>query len=168
VNELAIPEGPIVAAIGDSEPRRSRPEVTQAVTRGAMRCLRSLGYSVLAEVILASGRRADILALSPAGRIVIVEVKSGIADWRADSKWSDYAAFCDGLAFAVASDFPTNIIPDEVGLIVADAYGGAVIREPVETPLPPARRRAILMRFAALAADRLQAVIDPVADEMLR
>jgi len=144
-----MPQGPIVAASGDSEPRRSRPEVTQAVTRGAM-------------------RRADILALSPAGRVVIVEVKSGIADWRADSKWSDYGAFCDGLAFAVASDFPANIIPDEVGLIVADAYGGAVIREPVETPLPPARRRAILMRFAALAADRLQAVIDPVADEMLR
>jgi hypothetical protein len=168
MNEFAMAERSLVAAIGTAQIRRSRPEVTQAVTRGAMRCLRALGYSVLSEVILASGRRADVLALSPSGRIVIVEVKSSIEDWRADAKWSGYAAFCDGLAFAVAPDFPTDVIPDEVGLIVADAYGGAVIREPAEVPLPPARRRAILMRFAALAADRLQAVVDPIAGEMLR
>ncbi|SED59509.1 hypothetical protein SAMN05519104_3887 [Rhizobiales bacterium GAS188] len=147
--------------------RPSRPEVTAAVTRGAMRCLRALGYSVLAEVILASGRRVDILALAPGGRILIVEVKSGIEDWRADTKWSDYAEYCDALAFAVAADFPSEILPADLGLIVADAYGGAVIREPIETPLSPARRRAILLRFATLAADRLQSIIDPITGEML-
>ncbi|MGC1575604.1 MAG: DNA repair putative endonuclease MmcB [Beijerinckiaceae bacterium] len=147
---------------------RSRPEVTVAVTRGAMRCLRALGYSVLAEVVLASGRRADILALAPHGRILIVEVKSSIEDWRTDAKWTDYGAYCDALAFAVSPDFPTDVLPAGLGLIVADAYGGAVIREPIETPLQPARRRAILMRFAALAADRLQSLVDPITDEMLR
>jgi hypothetical protein len=131
---------------------RARPAITQSVTRGAMRCLRALGHSVLAEVILASGRRADILALAPGGRILIVEVKSGFEDWRADAKWGDYAEYCDALAFAVA----------------ADAYGGAVIREPVETPLAPARRRAMLLRFASLAADRLQSLIDPVAEGIPR
>jgi hypothetical protein len=151
-----------------AEAPRSRPEITQSVTRGAMRCLRALGYSVLGEVILASGRRADILALAPGGRILIVEVKSGREDWRADAKWGDYAEFCDALAFAVAADFPIEVLPGELGLIVADAYGGAVIREPVETPLSPARRRAMLLRFASLAADRLQALIDPLAEEALR
>jgi len=144
---------------------RSRPAITQAVTRGAMRCLRSLGRSVLAEVILASGRRADILALAPGGRILIVEVKSGLDDWRADGKWSDYAEYCDALAFAVAPDFPKEVLPPEPGLIVADAYGGAVIREPIETPLAPARRRAMVLRFAGLAAARLQALIDPGSQE---
>jgi hypothetical protein len=147
---------------------RSRPEVTLAVTRGAMRCLRALGYSVLAEFVLASGRRADILALAPHGRILIVEVKSGLEDWRTDAKWIDYGAYCDALAFAVSPDFPTDVLPADLGLIVADAYGGAVIREPIEMPLQPARRRAMLMRFAALAADRLQNLVDPITDEMLR
>jgi hypothetical protein len=147
---------------------RSRPEVTLAVTRGAMRCLRALGYSVLAEVVLASGRRADILALAPHGRILIVEVKSGLEDWRTDGKWTDYGAYCDALAFAVSPDFPADVLPADLGLIVADAYGGAVIREPIELPLQPARRRAMLMRFAALAADRLQNLVDPITDEMLR
>jgi len=133
-----------------------------------MRCLRALGHSVLAEVILASGRRADILALAPGGRILIVEVKSGFEDWRADAKWGDYAEYCDALAFAVAADFPIEVLPAELGLIVADAYGGALIREPIETPLAPARRRAMLLRFAVLAADRLQSLTDPLADEMLR
>jgi hypothetical protein len=151
-----------------SLPIRSRPEITQAVTRGAMRCLRALGHSVLAEVILASGRRADILSLAPGGRLLIVEVKSGLEDWRADSKWSDYAEYCDALSFAVGPDFPADVLPSDLGLIVADAYGGAIIREPIETPLSPARRRAMLLRFASLAADRLQTLIDPVADETLR
>jgi hypothetical protein len=155
----------ILAAGAESRP--SRPEITSAVTRGAMRCLRALGYSVLAEVILASGRRADILGLAPNGRVLIVEVKSGLDDWRADGKWSDYAEYCDALAFAVAADFPAEVLPGELGLIVADAYGGALVRAPVEVPLAPARRRAMLMRFAALAADRLQALVDPIADEML-
>src|SRR5260370_34054080 len=135
-----------IPAAADAQKRPSRPEVTSAVTRGAMRCLRALGYSVLAEVILASGRRADILALAPNGRMLIVEVKSGLDDWRADAKWSDYAEYCDGLVFAVAADFPAKVLPGELGLIVADAYGGALIRAPAELPLPPARRRAMLRR----------------------
>jgi hypothetical protein len=155
---------PLPAFTLDARPP-TRPEITASVTRGAMRCLRARRFSVLTEVILATGRRVDILALSPAGRILVVEVKSGIEDWRADSKWSDYAPFCDALSFAVPADFPQALLPEDVGIIVADAYGGTVLREPIEEPLPPARRRAMMLRFATLAADRLHGLVDPLAGD---
>ncbi|PTS82585.1 MULTISPECIES: DNA repair putative endonuclease MmcB [unclassified Caulobacter] len=134
--------------------RPSRPETTDAVTRGAARLLVGLGYAPLAEVTLPNGRRADLMALGPKGDILIVEVKSGVEDFRIDRKWPDYAPYCDAFYFAVAPQFPDGILPDDPGLLVADGFGGAVVREAPVTPLAPARRKALTLAFARLAAMR--------------
>ena len=132
----------------------SRPETTLAVTRGAARLLLDLGYAPLLEVGLPNGRRADIMALSPKGRIVICEVKSGLEDFRTDRKWGEYLPFCDGFYFAVAPEFPREVLPEGPGLIVADGFGGAVLGEAPDTALAPARRKALTLAFARLAAVR--------------
>jgi hypothetical protein len=132
----------------------SRPETTSAVTRGAGRLMAALGYAPLAEVTLPNGRRADIMALGPRGEIAIAEVKSGILDFRTDQKWGDYLPYCDHFYFAVAPEFPREILPEDPGLIVADAFGGAVLREPPVTPLAGARRKALTIAFGRLAAMR--------------
>ncbi|HEY1879834.1 MAG TPA: DNA repair putative endonuclease MmcB [Caulobacteraceae bacterium] len=132
----------------------SRPETTSGVTRGAARVVTALGFAPLLEVVLPNGRRADIMAISPRGRIAIVEVKSGLEDFRADRKWGDYLPFCDHFYFAVATEFPVAVLPDEPGLIVADSFDGAVMREPPESLLAPARRKALTLAFARLAAFR--------------
>ncbi len=132
----------------------SRPRTTLAVTRGAARLVMAMGYAPLLEVGLPNGRRADIMALSPRGRIAICEVKSSLEDYRSDRKWGEYLPFCDAFYFAVAPEFPRQILPEGPGLIVADAFDGAVIIEPPETPLAPARRKALTLAFARLAALR--------------
>lgn len=132
----------------------SRPETTGVVTRGAARLLVALGYAPLAEVCLPNGRRADLMALGPKGDLVIVEVKSGLDDYRTDLKWPEYLPFCDAFYFAVAPEFPRDILPEEPGLIVADGFGGAVLRDAPATPLAPARRKALTLAFARLAALR--------------
>ncbi|KRE11882.1 hypothetical protein ASE63_19225 [Bosea sp. Root381] len=142
-------------------PPPTRPDITRAVCRGAGRHLRERGYAIVKEMTFANGRRGDIVALSPAGELLVVEVKSGIEDYRIDGKWPDYRDFCDGFLFAVAPEFPEEILPDDVGLIVADAYGGALIREPPRHPLAPARRKALTIAFAKLAAARLALIEDP-------
>ena len=131
-----------------------RPEITANVTRGAARLLVDLGYAPLAEVTLPNGRRADLMALSPKGELAIIEVKSGIEDYRVDRKWHEYGPFCDAFFFAVAPEFPQDILPDEPGLIVADGFGGAVVRDAPATPLAPARRKALTLAFARLGALR--------------
>ena len=130
----------------------SRPETTLSVTRGAARLMLDMGYAPLLEVCLPNGRRADVMALGPKGDIVICEVKSGIEDYRVDRKWPEYAPFCDAFFFAVAPEFPQDILPDEPGLIVADGFGGAVVRPATPSPLAPARRKALTLAFARLAA----------------
>ncbi|RZJ97690.1 MAG: DNA repair protein MmcB-related protein [Brevundimonas sp.] len=132
----------------------SRPDTTLAVTRGAARLMLDLGYAPLLEVGLPNGRRADVMALGPRGDIAIVEVKSGIEDYRVDRKWHEYAPFCDAFYFAVAPEFPDGVLPDEPGLIVADGFGGAVVREAPSAPLAPARRKALTIAFARLGAMR--------------
>jgi hypothetical protein len=132
----------------------SRPQTTLAVTRGAARLMMAMGYAPLLEVGLPNGRRADIMAISPRGRLAICEVKSGIEDYRADRKWGEYLPFCDQFYFAVAPEFPRQVLPEGPGLIVADAFDGAVITEPPDTPLAPARRKALMVAFARLAAFR--------------
>lgn len=132
----------------------SRPEVTSAVTRGAGRLFVALGYAPLLEVRLPNGRRADIMAIGPRGQIAVAEVKSGVHDFRADQKWGDYLPFCDAFFFAVAPEFPRDILPEEPGLIVADAFDGAVLREAPLSVLAGARRKALLVAFARLAASR--------------
>lgn len=132
----------------------SRPETTASVTRGAARLLADMGYAPLLEVGLPNGRRADVMALGRKGDIVICEVKSGVEDYRVDRKWPEYAPFCDGFFFAVGAEFPQALLPDHPGLIVADGFGGAVIRDAPSTPLAPARRKALTLAFARLAALR--------------
>lgn len=136
----------------------SRPETTQTVTRGAARLLAALGYAPLTEVTLPNGRRADLMALGPKGELFIVEVKSSLEDFRTDQKWHEYAPYCDAFAFAVAPEFPREVLPDEPGLIVADGFGGAVLREAPVIPLAGARRKALTIAFGRLAALRAAGV----------
>jgi hypothetical protein len=131
-----------------------RPETTGAVTRGAARLLVQLGYAPVLEAPLPNGRRADLMALGPKGEIVIVEVKSSIEDFRTDQKWTEYAPYCDAFYFAVAPEFPREILPPNLGLIVADAFGGAVLAESSVAPLAAPRRKALTLTLARLAALR--------------
>ena len=148
---------PAVAAI---ELVFSRPETTLSVTRGAGRVMVDLGYAPLLEVCLPNGRRADVMAIGPRGDIVICEVKSGLEDYRVDRKWGEYAPYCDAFYFAIAPEFPSDVLPDHPGLIVADGFGGAVVRDAPLTPLAPARRRALTIAFARLGA--MRTLRDPV------
>ena len=141
--------------------RQARPEITLAVCRGACRLMRQSGHSVLLEVPLPDGRRADIFAVGPGGDITIVEVKSSIEDWRVDEKWPDYLGWCDQLYFAVPVDFPQALISEEAGLIVADAYGGELLRPSPRRPMAAARRKSLLIDCARLASERLARLEDP-------
>ena len=132
-----------------------------AIARGTARHLHALGYSVVSELPLPSGRRADLVALGGDGEIVIVEIKSSVADFRADQKWMDYRLHCDRLFFATVADVPCEIFPADTGLIVADAFGASIVCEAPEHRLLPARRKTVMLRFAHAAALRLQAIADP-------
>ena len=131
------------------------------VARGTARLLHAHGYCVVSELPLASGRRADLVALGADGEIWIVEVKSSVADFRADQKWQDYREHCDRLFFATSQDVPCEIFPPDAGLIVADAFGAQVISEAPEHRLPAATRKSMMLLFARAAASRLQSLIDP-------
>src|SRR4051812_18306956 len=132
-----------------------------AVCTGVRRLLAGHGFASVTEFTLATGRRTDILALGPDGTIWTVEIKSSLADFRADGKWPDYRDFCDRFFFAVPVDFPTEVLPLETGLMRADAYGAAIVREAPEHRLPGARRKALVLRFAHAAAGRLHRIADP-------
>src|SRR5439155_11530782 len=132
-----------------------------AVARGTARLLHSQGFATVSELSLASGRRADLVALGGDGEIVIVEIKSSIEDFRVDHKWPDYRLHCDRLFFATALSVPLEIFPLDAGLILADAFGAAVEREAPAHRLAPATRRSMMLRFAHAAAFRLQALGDP-------
>jgi hypothetical protein len=139
--------------------RQSQTALEVAV--GTRRLLASYGFTSVPELTLASGRRADIMALGRDGAVWIVEIKSCVADFRADGKWPDYRDFCDRFFFAVPTDFPTEILPAEAGLILADAYGAALVRDAPEHRLNAARRKAVMLRFAHAAAGRLHMLVDP-------
>ena len=136
-------------------------EAALAIARGARRLLRALGYSTVTELPLSDGRRADIVAIAPDGAVLIVEIKSSVADFRADRKWRDYAAHCDRLYFAISEATPAEMMPAEAGLILADRFGAAILRDPEPRAMAPAARRALLLRFACAAADRLHRLADP-------
>ena len=136
------------------------------LARGVCRALGQLGYATLVEFPLASGRRADLLCLGKAGDFVIVEIKTSVADFRADHKWITYRDFADRLYFAVPDHFPQMLIPEECGLMVADPFGAALLRNGLATPLNPGRRRALTLRFARLAAARLRRHLDPEAHRL--
>jgi hypothetical protein len=142
---------------------------TAAIRRAACRLCLSLGWSPLHEVSLPNGRRADILALRTDGGFACIEVKSGARDFLTDTKWPDYLDFADSLLFAVDTDFPLALLPAHAGIIVASGGVADLVRPAPPGPaLAAARRRALLLRFARLAASRLAMAEDPAGVAELR
>jgi hypothetical protein len=138
-----------------------RGATTQRLARGAARYLTNLGAGVVAEFRLPSGRRLDLLALLPDGRLWGIEVKSGIDDFLADRKWPDYLDWCDALFFCVDPAFPLALLPEQAGVMVADSFDAHMVREPPAHSLHPSRRKAMTVRFGLVAGRRLQGLADP-------
>lgn len=136
-----------------TRPRDTGP--ADAIFTGVQSMLADLGWASLREVTLANNRRADILAMSKRGELAIVEVKSCLGDFASDAKWPNYRDYCDQFYFAVNADFPQDRIPNTTGLIVADAFNGAILRESEAIKLAAARRKSVTQTFARLAASRL-------------
>ncbi len=132
----------------------SAPEVTKDVTLGALRLLDQMAMACVTEMRLANNRRSDIMAIGEKGEIWIIEVKSCRADFESDGKWHEYRPFCDRFFFAVAESFPTELLPLDTGLIIADQFGGALTRPAPEHKLAGARRKALTLQLARLAARR--------------
>lgn len=132
------------------------------VQRGAMRMLRNRhDMACYAEVPLSNGRRADILAVGPKGEIWIIEIKSSLIDFQVDRKWPEYRDYSDRFFFAKPPELDAEIFPASEGLIVADGHDGAILRDSPETPLAPARRKALMLKLARLGADRIHVLMDP-------
>ena len=147
-------------------PDPERPDGRQSrraadIARGTRRMLHTLDLVCLAEFTLPNQRRADLLALSQKNRIWIVEIKSSLADFQVDQKWPEYRDYCDEYYFAVADDFPQDVLPDDTGLIVADRFGAQILRNAPQQLLGSARRKALTLRLARTSISRLQAILDP-------
>ena len=133
----------------------------QLLARGVCRHLLEHDFAMLEEYVPERGKRVDVMAIGPKGEIWVVECKSSRADFQSDCKWEGYLDWCDRFFWAVDADFPTDILPDGTGLIIADAYDAEVISMAPERKLAGARRSAITRKFARDAARRLQAFRDP-------
>ena len=133
----------------------------QALARGVMRHFCALGFACLDEFTPVRGARVDVVALGPKGEIWVVECKSSRADYTSDGKWSGYLDWCDRFFWAVGSEFPAQILPEGSGIILADRFGAEVQRMGPEHKLAPARRKALIQRFATQAAFRLHRLRDP-------
>ena len=151
----------------DDRPGFSEEPTALRLCRGVRRLLWSLGYATLPEFPLANGRRADIMALDAKGGMTIVEIKCSRADLRGDCKWPDYLDYCDRFFWAVPAGFDLRPFeeegfrPDLAGLIVADRYDAAVVRDAARRPLAASRRKAETLRFARRAAMRVLGSLDP-------
>lgn len=133
----------------------------QRLARGVARALRSMDFVTVEELVPSPGLRVDLMALGPKGEIWVVECKSSRADFQADQKWQGYLEWCDRFFWAVDVDFPTDILPAEHGLILADAFDAEILRMGPETALAAARRKVMVQKFARHAALRLQSLRDP-------
>ena len=149
----------IFVAMMENDIRQFQPG--QLLARGVMRHLADLGFASVEELVPTRGLRVDVMALGPKGEIWIVECKSSRADFQSDCKWQGYLEWCDRYFWAVDVDFPTDLLPEGTGLILADAYDGEVVRMAPEQKLPPARRKKMIQKFAMDAARRLQRLRDP-------
>jgi hypothetical protein len=132
-------------------------ERAMLVRRGVQRLLVDMGAHVLPEISLASGRRADLVAMTRQGDIWIIEIKSSIEDFRVDRKWPQYRLHSDRFFFATHPGVPADIFPDDCGFILSDGYGAEILREAPEHRLPPATRKALMLRIARAGAARLLA-----------
>jgi hypothetical protein len=133
----------------------------QRLARGVARALRAMDFVTVEELVPTSGLRVDVMALGPKGEIWVIECKSGRADYQTDRKWQGYLEWCDRFFWAVDADFPTALLPEGTGLILADAYDAEIMRMGPEVPLAPARRKVMVQKFARHAALRLQSLRDP-------
>jgi len=140
---------------------RRQSAAAAAISRGVRRLLAGHGLATVTELALPNGRRADVVGIDPKGIVWIVEVKSSVEDFRSDSKWPDYREFCDHLLFAVAPDFPMEMLPDDTGLIVADRFGGELLRPAPLHALNASRRRSLVLRLTRTAMARLHRIEDP-------
>jgi hypothetical protein len=139
-------------------------ETAQQVARGVSRLLMQEGFSPILEFTLANGRRLDVAALGPDGTVVGVEIKVALGDLKGDLKWPEYLEFCELFYFAIPPEFPDEFVPSGTGLIVADRYGGAIVRPSPVAQIHASRRKAVTLRFAKVAAERLATVIELAAD----
>jgi len=140
-------------------PRRDG--VARLLVRGIARHFALRDLSVVPEVTLPNGRRADLVAISRRGEIHIIEIKSSVEDFRSDSKWRDYLPYCERFSFATHPDVPTTIFPEEAGLILADGFGAEILRDAPAMLLAPATRKALTIQLARLASMRLSGLLDP-------
>lgn len=151
----------------------SAPLIARDVARGTARLLLRHDCLAIAEVSLGNGRRADLMGLCPKGNVTIVEIKVSRADLLGDAKWTDYLDYCDRFFWAIPEHLDRQLLdrpellPDRAGLIVADRYDAAVVREPAHVALAPSRRRAETLRFARRAARRLLVEIDEGIDALV-
>ncbi|WP_108894404.1 MmcB family DNA repair protein [Palleronia abyssalis] len=139
------------------------PRPGQLLQRGVCRSLISHGFVCVEELVPSPGLRVDVMALGPKGEIWIVECKSCRADFMGDAKWQGYLDWCDRYFWAVDSEFPTDLLPEDQGLMIADAYDAEILRMGTEARLAPARRKVMIQKFAIHAARRLHALRDPGA-----
>ncbi|HUO99495.1 MAG TPA: MmcB family DNA repair protein [Rhizomicrobium sp.] len=130
------------------------------VARGVSRLLIQEGFSPILEFTLANGRRLDVAALGADGTMLGVEIKVAVADLKGDLKWPEYLEFCELFYFAIPPDFPDEHVPGGTGLIVADRYGGAIVRPSPRAVLHPSRRKAVTLSFARVAAERLSGILE--------
>lgn len=133
------------------------------VARGVSRLLLEEGYSPILEFTLPNGRRLDVAAIGPGGEMLGVEIKVALADLRGDSKWPEYLDYCDLFYFAIPPDLPDEHVPRETGLIVADRYGGSIVKEAQAQTLHASRRKAVTIGFARCAAERLSRNLEAIA-----
>ncbi len=141
-------------------------ETANDVARGVSRLLIQEGYSPILEFTLANGRRLDVAALGPDGTVLGVEIKVAVPDLKGDAKWPEYLEFCELFYFAIPPDFPDELVPPNTGLIVADRYGGAIVRPSPVAQIHASRRKAVTLSFAKIAAERLSRVLELAGDSM--
>jgi hypothetical protein len=145
----------------DSETAAADEPLAAALARGVSRTLRAHGGATLTEFTLRTGRRVDVIGVDDDGRVTIVEIKTSVADFRGDGKWPEYLEFCDYFYFAVPEDFPRDLLPGGCGVMVADAYEALILVPAEARPVNGSRRRALILRFARAAAQRLGVYTDP-------
>lgn len=160
-----------MASVAQSLCFADAPPIAAEVARGVTRLFCRQDLFAVCEMPLPNGRRADLMAIDGKGCFTIVEIKVARADLVGDEKWTEYLDYCDRFFWAVPPHLARileqeRFRPGEAGLIVADRYDAAVVREAVHRPLPPARRKAELLRFARRAARRLAVQVDPSLGEL--
>lgn len=133
----------------------------QLLARGVCRHLDEFDFTTLEEFVPTSGLRVDVMALGPKGEVWVIECKSSRADYTSDAKWQGYLEWCDRFFWAVDTEFPTELLPEGTGLMIADGYGAEIVRMPAETKLAGARRKALTLKFARKAARRQWCARDP-------